>query len=85
MATQTVLTCGQFSQSAEGVTSCTSQVWAEAFVVTPEQQAQLELVINGGFDSESFMQFFAGTLLMFAIGFGCGIVISQIRKVGRGI
>ena len=85
MSTQTVLTCSQFTQSSEGVTSCTSQAWQEAYVVTPEQQAQLELVINGGFDSESFVLFFSATLLMFAIGFGCGIIISQVRKVGRGI
>lgn len=85
MPSHVVLTCGQFVTSAEGVTSCTAQTWEETYVITPAEQAQLELVINGGFDSAVFLQFFGGTLLMFAIGFACGIIISQVRKVGRGI
>jgi len=82
---QSVLTCAQFSTSAEGVVSCSSQSWAETYVVTPEQQAQLELFIQGGFDQEAFTFFFTSTLMLFAVGFAAGIIISQIRKMRRGV
>lgn len=85
MPSQSVLVCAGFSTSAEGVTTCDNQVWTETYVVTPEQQAQLELVINGGFDPEVFAFFFSATLLLFATGFTVGIIISQLRKVRRGV
>lgn len=62
MPTQSVLVCSRFSTSSEGVTSCDSQTWSETYVVSPEQQAQLELLITGGFDTEIYLQFFWGTI-----------------------
>ncbi|WP_282367860.1 hypothetical protein [Pseudomonas sp. PS02290] len=84
MSTQPVLVCSQFSQTADGVTNCTSQAWVDTYVLTPDEQAQLELVIHGGFDSSTFLQFFGATLTLFAIGFAAGIIISQLRKAKRG-
>ena len=85
MPSQSVLVCSQFTQSPDGVTSCTAQAWTETYVVTPEQQAQLDLVINGGFDPEVFATFFTATLMLFATGFAVGIIISQLRKMRRGV
>tara|TARA_Y100001968_G_scaffold278042_1_gene273188 strand:+ start:3853 stop:3999 length:147 start_codon:yes stop_codon:yes gene_type:complete len=45
--------------------------------------AQLELVLTGGFDGETFLQFFSATIVLFIVGFGIGLVISQVRKVRR--
>lgn len=84
MATQPVLTCSQFTTSSDGAVSCTAQTWVDAYVVTPEQQGQLDLLTQGGFDSSTFSLFFGATLLMFATGFAVGIVISQLRKIRRG-
>jgi uncharacterized membrane protein YjjP (DUF1212 family) len=78
------MSCTQFTQTSGGVTTCTAQGWVDTYVVTPDEQAQLQLVIQGGFDSSSFSLFFGGTLLMFATGFAVGIVISQLRKLRRG-
>jgi hypothetical protein len=85
VSTQPVLVCAQFTQSSSGVTSCTSQTWVDTYVLTPDEQAQLQLVVNGGFDADTFTMFFGATLLLFATGFTVGIIISQIRKVRRGI
>ncbi len=83
MPTQSVLVCSRFSTSSEGVTSCDAQTWSETYVVTPEQQAQLELLITGGFDTEIYLQFFWGTIGLFVVGFAAGIIISQVRKIRR--
>lgn len=85
MPSQSVLVCSQFSQSPEGPITCDAQTWTETYVVTPEQQAQLDLVINGGFDPEIFTFFFSATLMLFATGFAVGIIISQLRKMRRGV
>jgi hypothetical protein len=61
------------------------QTWTETYVVTPVQQAQIELMANGGFDPETFSFFFSATLLLFGTGFAVGIIISQIRKMRRGV
>lgn len=84
MSTQPVLVCAQFSQSGSGAITCTQQTWVDTYVMTPDEQAQLQLVVNGGFDSDTFLQFFGATLSLFAIGFTVGIIISQIRKAKRG-
>lgn len=84
MSTQPVLVCAEFSQTGDGSISCTKQTWVDTYVLSPDEQAQLELVVNGGFDSDSFLQFFGATLTLFAIGFTVGIIISQIRKAKRG-
>ncbi|RMO58535.1 hypothetical protein ALQ37_200046 [Pseudomonas syringae pv. aptata] len=83
MPTQSVLVCSRFSTSSEGVTSCDAQTWSETYVVSPEQQAQLELLITGGFDTEIYLQFFWGTIGLFVVGFAAGIIISQVRKIRR--
>ena len=85
MPSQSVLVCTGFTTSVEGVTTCDNQVWTETYVVTPEQQAQLDLVVSGGFDPEVFTFFFTATLMLFATGFTVGIIISQLRKARRGV
>lgn len=82
MTTQAVLVCTAYSSDG---TACSSQAWVESYVVTPDQQAQLNLLTNGGFDSEMFLTFFMGTLMLFATGFAVGIIISQVRKMRRGV
>ncbi|WP_268796411.1 hypothetical protein [Pseudomonas huanghezhanensis] len=84
MSSQSVLACSQFTTSSDGSISCTQQTWTETYVLSPDEQAQLELVIGGGFDAGTFTLFFNATLALFAIGFGVGIIISQIRKAKRG-
>ncbi len=81
MATYPTLICEQFTTDANGVVSCAQQVWIDSYIFSPAEQAQVELVLQGGMNWESFGLFFVGTLLMFGIGFGTGLIISQIRKI----
>lgn len=81
MAIQSVLTCGTFTTDAQGAISCSQEAWTETYVIPADQVAQLELVLNGGFDPELFMQFFGGTLILFCIGFGVGLILSHVRKI----
>lgn len=43
--------------------------------------ASTELLINGGFHLESFEIAFAGVLGLWAVGFGIGLIIAQVRKL----
>lgn len=81
MTTQLILTCPGFETSPEGVTSCPGQAWVESYVVPADQAAQLDLVLNGGFDPDTFTLFFSGTLLMFCVGLGIGLIFSNVRKL----
>lgn len=81
MATQPTLVCQQFSVDAQGVVNCAQQAWVESYIFSPAEQAQVELILQGGMNWETFGMFFVGTLLMFGIGFGTGLIISQVRKI----
>ncbi|MND58683.1 hypothetical protein D3C80_498520 [compost metagenome] len=80
MATQQVLTCLGFTTSSEGVVTCSQQAWIESYVVPPEIVAQIELLLAGGFSDDAFKIGLWGTLGMWAIGFGVGVVINILRK-----
>ncbi|WP_146139999.1 hypothetical protein [Marinobacterium halophilum] len=41
----------------------------------------IDLLLNGGFDRDSFGLGFVGFLSLFAIGLATGLVVSQIRKL----
>lgn len=83
MATQLIKICLAPTTTPLGTVSCDNQVWAESYVVTPETAAQLDLLINGGFDADTYNLFFWGTVGLFIVGFTTGIIISQLRKMRR--
>jgi hypothetical protein len=83
MAVQPVLTCTSFTTNGDGVMTCAHQQWMDAYVVPPEQAAAIELLVQGGWDKDAYQIGFGGTLLMFAIGLGVGVIINLIRKSGR--
>lgn len=83
MATKFVRTCEQFETLVDGSIACSQEQWTELYVIPAEMAAQLELVLTGGFDGETFIQFFSATIVLFIVGFGIGLVISQVRKVRR--
>lgn len=83
MATQLVKVCLGPYVGPTGATLCNTQDWVESYVVTPETAAQLDLLINGGFDADTFNLFLWGTLGLFVVGFTTGIIISQLRKMRR--
>lgn len=49
------------------------QVWLES--------AHLELLLNGGFDQQSFEVAFMGILALWATGVGFGFIIAQVRRM----
>ncbi|NQD92914.1 hypothetical protein HP532_09660 [Pseudomonas sp. CrR25] len=63
--------------------SCSSFEWIQGYVLPPEAGEQIDLLLQGGFSSELFRIGFLGTLSLFAVGFGIGLVISQLRKLKR--
>jgi len=85
METQPVLICQTFQTDAEGVVTCSASTWVDSYVFPPETAASIDLLLGGGFSDEAFLFGFAALLLMFAVGFGVGLVISQLRKLRRGV
>ncbi len=82
MATQFVNVCTEFGTDAEtNITSCLHSEWIEAYVIPTDLASELELLLSGGFDSETFLQFFGATIVLFCVGFGVGICLSNIRKI----
>ncbi len=77
MPTAITLVCTEYSTSPEGVVSCTQEEWREAHVLTP---AEYELLL-GGIDQEVFDLFFMGTLALFAVGFGIGLILAHLRQL----
>lgn len=78
-----VQVCTNFSTSSDGVTSCSAFEWQQAYLIPPEASGAVDLLLTGGFDWDVFLQFFGGTLTMFAVGFGTGLLLSQVRKIRR--
>ena len=85
MATQPVLVCQAFQQDGEGNISCSASVWVESYVFPPETAASIDLLLGGGFSEEAFSLGFAAMCVLFAVGLGIGLVLSQLRKVRRGV
>ena len=83
MATEFIQACRAWTTHPDNSVSCTSFEWIQGYVLPPEAEGQLDLLLQGGFSTELFQVGFAGTLTLFAIGFGVGLVISQLRKLKR--
>ncbi|MWV13746.1 hypothetical protein F3I62_16725 [Pseudomonas sp. R-28-1W-6] len=83
MATEFIQVCRAWTTNTDNSASCSSFEWIQGYVLPPEAEGQLDLLIQGGFSAELFQIGFGGTLTLFAIGFGVGLVISQLRKLKR--
>lgn len=83
MAVEFIQACRTWSTNADGSIGCTSFVWVQGYVLPPEAAGQLDLLIQGGFSEELFQAGFVGTLTMFGIGFGIGLIVSSLRKLKR--
>lgn len=76
MSLQYVYVCTSVNQNAPGNLTCTNQEYVQAYLLPPEYEQT-----QGGFNSEMFGAGFGAVLLLFATGFGVGLVISQLRKL----
>lgn len=83
MATEFIQVCRTWTTNADDSVSCSAFEWIQGYVLPPEAGGQIDLLIHGGFDPELFQVGFMGTLSMFSVGFGVGLIISQIRKLRR--
>ncbi len=72
-----ILVCEQYGQNSSGGVGCIKETWVEAHVIS---QDEYQLLL-GGFDRETFDLFFMGTLGLFCVGFGIGLIIAQVRKL----
>lgn len=83
MAVEFIQACRAWKTNPDQSVSCDSFQWIQGYVLPAETGGQLDLLIQGGFDPELFQIGFIGTLTLFAIGFGVGLIISQLRKLKR--
>jgi hypothetical protein len=84
MALEFIQVCRAWTTNPDSSVSCSAIDWIQGYVLPPEAGGQLDLLIQGGFDPALFRIGFLGTLSMFAVGFGVGLIISQLRKLKRG-
>lgn len=52
----------------------------DVYLLPGTVEAQIDLIVNGGFSGEAFTLAFTGSLLVWATGLGIGLIISQVRK-----
>lgn len=83
MALEFIQACRSWKTNPDESVSCDSFQWIQSYVLPAEAGGQLDLLIQGGFDPELFQIGFVGTLTLFAIGFGVGLIIAQLRKLKR--
>lgn len=83
MSTEFIQACRAWTTNPDNSVSCSSFEWIQGYVLPPEAGEQIDLLVQGGFSTELFQVGFGGTLTLFAIGFGVGLVISQLRKMKR--
>lgn len=73
-----VLVCTDWNATSG---ACSSFDLAQGVYLFPESvEAQIDLIVNGGFSGEAFSLAFVGSLLVWATGLGIGLIVSQIRK-----
>ena len=84
MATEFIQACRAWTTNPDASVSCSSFEWIQGYVLPPSAESQLELLLQGGFSPELFQLGFLGTVLLFATGFGVGLIIAQLRKLKRG-
>lgn len=70
-----------WTDNGDGSITCTGLGWVQGYILPPSAEGQLDLLVQGGFSEELFQIGFGGTLTLFALGFGIGLIISQIRKL----
>ena len=80
MALKFIQACSSWTTNPDGSASCSAYEWVQAYLLPPEVEGQLDLLIQGGFSSDLFQVGFLGTLSLFAVGFGVGLIVSVIRK-----
>ncbi|CAC9224749.1 Uncharacterised protein [Pseudomonas aeruginosa] len=75
-----VQVCKTWVQNADGTVGCTHLEWIQTYLLPPEAEGYLTLLM-GGFDPSAFRLGFAGTIGLFAVGLGgAGLIISAMRK-----
>lgn len=74
-----VLICTQWN---EATASCDAvSLVPDVYLFSNQSLQQIDLLLNGGFDPQSFGIGFMGVLSLFAIGLATGIIVSQMRKL----
>ncbi|MBG6618140.1 hypothetical protein I5G22_08395 [Pseudomonas aeruginosa] len=64
-----VQVCKTWVQNADGTVGCTHLEWIQTYLLPPEAEGYLTLLM-GGFDPSAFRLGFAGTIGLFAVGLG---------------
>lgn len=62
-----------------GVVTCSQLEWIQAYMLPPEAEGYLTLLM-GGFDATAFKQGFGGAMGLFAIGLSVGVILAALRK-----
>ncbi|MDH1283757.1 hypothetical protein N5C56_24250 [Pseudomonas chengduensis] len=79
MSAVAVQVCSNFAQDAQGVVFCNSTEWRTAYLLPPDVEPYVE-VLMGGFDASAFKLGFASSIGMFVLGIGIGVILAALRK-----
>ena len=79
MSAVAVQVCASFAQDSQGVISCAVTEWRTAFLLPPDVEPYVE-VLMGGFDPSAFKLGFASSIGMFVLGLGIGVILAALRK-----
>jgi len=71
----------QVCTSVDGGGNCIATAWIQGYILPPEAEPNMNLFLTGGFESDVALLAFNGALLLMAVGFAVGVVISHIRKM----
>ena len=71
----------QVCTAVDGNGVCTATAFVSGYLLPPEAEANMNLFLTGGFDSDAMMVAFVGSMLLMSVGFGVGLLVSQIRKM----
>lgn len=80
MGTVAVQVCTSWSTTAQGLMACNQLAWQQAYLIPPEAAGYVDILVNGGFDRESFAIGVAGVIGSFVTGLLTGWVASLLRK-----
>lgn len=67
--------------SLDASNNCVNPQLIDAYLLPPDSAPMLELLLAGGYDSETVLLGFFAVISLFVTGLTVGLIISQVRKL----
>lgn len=72
-----VLVCDEL----DATNNCVNPQLVNAYLLPPDSAPMLELLLAGGYDSETVLLGFGAVISLFVTGLCVGLIISSVRKL----